>query len=142
MSESQPNTRGSRGIEILRWIAIVPAAVIAGWLFAGVFGFLLSRIGIDLRGSAYPAFLFPLLQLLPSGLAFTVAGALIAPRSRVIVAIVLAIVCISLSILRHIVGQSSPGLTNYMHVSGELLGAVIGVLYLAVRSRKAEVANE
>ncbi len=114
----------------------MPAAMVSSWLFAGVFDFLLSRIGVDLRGPAYPAFVFPFVQLLPSGLAFSLVGALMASRSRVTTAIILAAICILLSLLQHVIGQSTPGLTNYMHATGESLGALVGVLYWVWQTRK------
>ena len=89
MNESKPESE-RRWIELLRWIGVVPAAMFAGWLFAGSAVFLISLVGIDLRGPGYPAFLVPLLQLLPSGVASTVVGALTAPRMRLPTASILA----------------------------------------------------
>ena len=77
----KPRRRDSTGIEILRWIGALPAALLASWLLRGAGPFLFSLGGmLDLRGPPYPTFLFPLLFLLPSGAAFTFVGASLAPR--------------------------------------------------------------
>ena len=121
-------------IKVLRWFAVVPAAVLAGWLahnFGGLFLFL--------REPFYPQFLFPLAFLIPAGAGFTFVGALTAPSRRIRTAIFLAACCMFLSLQRHIFGQQNPGLTNYMHSTGESLGAAIGVaavIYLGVRARR------
>ena len=128
-----------RWVGVLRWVAVLPTAYFASWVLGGVVGLLLSLIGTELRGPGYPEFLFPLQQLLPGGIAFTLVGALMAPRLRVATAMSLAALCILMSVQIHIVGQSNPGLTNYMHSAGQSLGAVVGVgavVYLARRSRQ------
>jgi cytosine/uracil/thiamine/allantoin permease len=90
------------------------------------------------RNPGYAEFLFPLLFLLPSGVAFTLVGAMVAPRYRVAIAICLAAWCSIQSLCVHIITQPSPGLTNYMHATGQTLGSVIGVasvLYFVIRAR-------
>ena len=136
MADSQPKPH--RWTEVLRWLAVLPAAMIAWWISGGVLSFLPSLVGLDLRGTVYPTFLFPLLFYLGSGVAFTLVGGLIAPAKRIATSMTLAILCILMSVQVHIMGQSNPGLTNYMHSTGEALGAVIGVgvLYRVRRSRQ------
>jgi hypothetical protein len=139
MNDSKPIESKRRRIEVLRWVAVLPTACFASWVFGGAMGFLLSLLRVELRGPGYPEFLFPLQQLLPSGTAFALVGALVAPRLRLVTAAALAAFCILMSVQIHIVGQSNPGLTNYMHSTGESLGAVIGVVvvvYLVRRSRQ------
>jgi hypothetical protein len=127
MDNSPPVETQRRWTDPLRWACVLPAAYLASWLFGGIIVFLLSSLGVNLRGGAYPAFLFPLLQYLPSGIAFTFVGALVAPSRRIATATVLAAMCILISLMTHIFWQSNPGLTNYMHAMGESLGAVTGV---------------
>ncbi len=112
---------------LARWLCVLPAALLARWLFGGVLVVLLSLTGVDLRTGAYPAFVFPLLQYLPSGFAFVFIGGLAAPGKRTATATILAALCIAMSLAVHVLGQSNPGLTNSMHTTGESLGAVIGV---------------
>ena len=127
MDDSQPSQRYERRwINVLRWLCVLPAAYFASWLFGGVVVFLLSSLGIELRGSGYPAFVFPLVQTFPNGVVFTMAGALVAPGRRTATATTLAALFIPMSLVIHIIGQSSPGLTNYMHAIGGSLGALIG----------------
>lgn len=127
MDDSQPLQRHKRRwINVLRWLCVLPAAYFASWLFGGAVVFLLSSLGIEVRGSGYPAFVFPLLQTFPAGVAFTMVGAFVAPRKRTATATTLAALFIPMSLVIHIIGQSSPGLTNYMHATGGSLGALIG----------------
>lgn len=139
MDDSPPVETQRRWIEVVRWLCVLPAAYFASWLFGSAVVFLFSLVGAELRGSGYPAFLFPLLQTLPSGIAFTLVGALVAPSRQTATATLLATLFIPMSLVIHILGQSNPGLTNYMHAIGGSLGAVSGVavvLYLGVRARK------
>lgn len=131
--------KSRRWSELLRWLVVLPAAIIGWWLSGGALAVLPSLVGIDLRGSGYPKFLFPLLFYLSSGVVFTLVGGLIAPAKRPVTATGLAVLLILLSIQIHILGQPNPGLTNYMHCTGEALGAAIGVAvigWLGVRKRK------
>jgi hypothetical protein len=134
MNESEPSAGQKLQLpEPLRWILFVPAAVVASWLGAGV-----GSVFVFTRNPGYAEFLFPLLFLLPSGVAFTLVGAMVAPRYRVAIAICLAAWCSIQSLCVHIITQPSPGLTNYMHATGQTLGSVIGVasvLYFVIRAR-------
>lgn len=128
---------------VLRWLSVLPAAVVASWLVRGSAPFLLSFGGaIDLRGAAYPEFLFPLLYYMPCGAAFTFVGAMTAPGNRRTTAAVLAAACIILSLMQHVLMHPNPGLTNYMDSTGESIGALLGVaavLYLVRRARMKDV---
>lgn len=115
----------------LRWLSIVPAAVLGGWL-----GRTFGIVFLFLRAPVYPDFLFPLLSLLPSGLAFTLVGTLLAPRHRNVVAICLAACCVILSLFVHICSQAHPGLVNYMHSTGQSLGAMLGLALTVIRLSK------
>lgn len=128
----------SKSIVVLRWIGVIPAAWLASWVLQGSGAFVLSLGGVlDLRGPNYPEFLFPISFYFPSGSAFSFVGAMAAPRMRLAAGVVLAAFCISLSCVVHIFSQQNVGLTNYMHVTGEALGAVIGVALAAYFIRRA-----
>ena len=127
MHEAIESPKGNRFVTASRWLAVLPAAFVASRLVSGLVFALMTSIGIDLRGPDYPAFLFPLLQLLPNGFAFTAVGALVAPTRRSTTATTLAVLYALMSHLIHIVLPSNPGLTNYMHFTGASLGAVIGI---------------
>ena len=114
--------------DCLRWLFILPAAFLASWLVHGIGDFAFSTVGLDLRAPGYPKFLFPLQQLLPSGIAFVLAGAWMAPSRRAVAVIALVVLGFSSSWLIHVFAQSAPGLTNFMHAIGESLGLVIGAV--------------
>lgn len=130
----------STSLSLLRWLGIVPAALLAGWLghrFGSLFHFL--------RNPAYPEYLFPLLFLVPSGLAFTFVGAIVAPRYRVVTVICLTALCIIQSLCIHILTQPNRGLVNYMHSLGESLGALLGVaavVWYRVRQSRSEIPTQ
>ena len=130
----------SKAIEVLRWVGVIPAAWLASWVLQGSGSFILSLGGmLDLRGPNYPAFLFPLLFYLSSGAAFSFVGAMTAPRLRIAAGVILAAFCICLSCMVHIFTQKNAGLTNYMHATGEALGAVIGVAVVACLVRRERI---
>lgn len=132
-NETKIDAPAGRRRDFLRWVAVAPAALLAGWFFAGSVDFLLSLVGIDLRESAFPPFLFPLIQLLPSGAAFTIAGALTAPNRQAATGSVLAALSFLMAVQIHVLGQPNPGLTNYMHATGQSLGALAGVSFIVRR---------
>ena len=117
------------GLDLLRWLGVLPCAYLAHWLLQGG-GFALFSF---LRGPGYPEFLFPLLQYLPSGFVLTFAGATVAPSRKVAVSIGLAVAWLPLVWLTHVFGQSSVGLVNYMHATGDSLGQVAGVSLTVLR---------
>ncbi len=113
-------------VDFLRWLFVLPAALLASWSIHGAGNVLLSTVGLYLRGPSYPEFLFPLQQLLPSGIVFVLAGTWMAPSRRQVAVIALVVLGLSLSWLIHVITQPAPGLTNFMHATGDSLGLVIG----------------
>ena len=114
----------NRTWNIVRWLCVIPVAIIAGWLgrhLGGLFGVL--------NAPYYPEFLFPLLFLMPSGFALITAGAVVAPRHRAGVAMALAVSCLTVSLTIHVVHQPRPGLVNYMHFAGEFIGTMLGIVW-------------
>ena len=117
----------SRFLTTTRWLAVLPVAVMAGWLAPRIAFLVMTNLGVDLRGPAYPAFLFPLWQLLPSGIAFTALGGLVAPSRLMTTTTTLAVLYTAMSLLIHVLLPSHVGMTNYMHFLGASLGTVIGI---------------
>lgn len=116
---------------LLRWLAVIPAAIAAGWLAHLVCG--LASVAIArLIGEAYYVHL--LLCYAPKNAAFVIAGAKIAPRQRA-TAVALAIVAIALSLLVHLLGQRTVGLTNYLHFTAESAGALLGAAFIFATTR-------
>ena len=73
-----------------------------------------------------------MLLLVPSGFAFVFAGALVAPRYKLVVAVCLATVSAILSLLIHVLTQPNPGIVNYMNSTGEFLGGLLAVAVIMV----------
>tara|TARA_R110002072_G_C7977032_1_gene535647 strand:- start:17898 stop:18443 length:546 start_codon:yes stop_codon:yes gene_type:complete len=120
-------------LNVLRWLSVLPCAYLAHWLMQR-FAFALFSF---LRGPGYPEFLFPLFQYLPSGFVLIFAGISVAPSRKVAVSIGLAVVWLPLVWLTHVFGQSSVGLVNYMHATGDSLGTLVGVALIVHRVRQS-----
>jgi hypothetical protein len=124
---------------LLRWLAVLPAAILAAWVahFAGgIVGLAVSRL-VPEPASYYVRLL---LYYAPQQAAFVIAGALVAPRPLA-TACVLAGVAIALSLTVHILGQHSVGTTNYLHFAAESAGAIVGVVASAVARSRAAAAR-
>jgi hypothetical protein len=119
----------------VRWLLLVPAALLA----SGVVTFIIGTFVRAIRGSSVPlnsssisfwAIAVPL-YVLPE-FVFVIAGASIAPRKQLPVALVLMLFGGVLSLLKHVVlqqlGGTSLGPTNYTHFGLELAGLVAGVV--------------
>ncbi|HEY3963633.1 MAG TPA: hypothetical protein VGM05_03685 [Planctomycetaceae bacterium] len=132
-------------IEALRWLCVLPAAVlgqlVVDFLAAAAFSLtrdLVAAIPDDSAtasfasaipgGSAIMAAGRLLLQYLTPKLAFTVAGAMMAPRHQASTAMLLALVGFVHSVWVH-------GLTNWLHVSAETAGLVLGTVFIIWRNR-------
>lgn len=125
----------------MRWICILPAAVLGGLAARYAFGLVAWLLASGRAGSP-PAFdavyyLRLVLYYLPKEAAFVAAGALVAPRRRGMVAFVLAAVAIALSFVVHIAGQANPGSLNYTHFGTESAGAALGAACLLYVERRA-----
>lgn len=124
------DNKNGRSIGVLRWLGVVPCAFFCSWLCQSIGHGLLMAF----RGPGYPEFFAPLLQYVPSGIALTVVGATVAPRRRIEVAVILALVFGGYASWKvHVLMQLTPGLANYMHATGESLGDVIGVALVVHR---------
>ena len=77
----ESNTK-TYAIEVLRWLLVVPAACCASWFGLSV-GYAISYPFGNSPSTISSAYLFPLLQLMPAGVAFTFTGGMVAPRLRV-----------------------------------------------------------
>jgi hypothetical protein len=123
-----------RSTTILRWLAVLPAAIVAGWVAHMVFG-LVSAAVAGLVGEAASYYLRLLLYYAPKNAAFVLAGAFTSPRPLP-TAIVLAVVSIGLSLVIHILGQQRVGPTNYWHFAAEAFGALLGIVFAYVVERR------
>lgn len=126
-----------QAISLLRWIAVLPAAVTAAFavkLLGGLTGRSV-RQGLGATSESNLTFALQLLVYAATAAAFVLAGAYTAPRSRRIVAVALAVVSVLLSLVTHIVGQQHPGTTNYVHLAAETIGASVAVACVSYSER-------
>jgi hypothetical protein len=137
-------TGRGRLVEVLRWLCVLPAAVLVhtalelvveatvqiasfgGW---GIFGD--SNI-------AYLPRLF-LFYVSPKA-AFVIAGAKTAPRYQRATAIVLTLLGFLFSLLTHVISQHRAGrrvgITNYTHLLAESVGLLVAAAYIVLEVRK------
>ena len=126
------------GLTILRWLAVIPAAILAGWvahLVLGTVTAVVSGVANRLFSESW-RYVPLLLYYAPKHAAFVMAGAKVAPRPLP-TAVVLAAAAIILSLMTHILSQGRIGLMNYLHFTAESVGAVIGVAYIYTARRSA-----
>lgn len=132
-------------VEVMRWVLLVPAAVLAASAVELIVGGVARAAGsggpvpwdpgsVGFWVRAVPYYVLP-------QFAFVVAGGRLAPRKQLAVAVLLVLVGGLLSLLKHVVGQhlagNSVGFVNYAHFGLELSGLVAGAAFLRVRTSGA-----
>jgi hypothetical protein len=127
-------TRKEKNTELLRWVSVLPAAVI-GRLAAQIIIGVVTRLAVNsgwftLGESQFVHYLQILVFYSPKEAAFVIAGAKMAPRGRLATTIVLAVAGILMSLIVHVLGQATPGVVNYTHFAAEAAGAVSGAVYI------------
>ena len=70
----------------------------------------------------------------PKDAAFVIVGAKVAPRPLT-TAVALAVAAIGISLVIHILGQRTVGVTNYLHFTAESAGAVLGAAFSFATTR-------
>lgn len=118
---------------ILRWLAVIPVAILAGCVVHFLLG-TVCAIAAQFLSTSVTHYLRLLLCYAPKNAAFVFAGATLSPRP-VPTAIVLATAAIVISLLTHIISQRTVGLTNYLHFAAETVGALLGVVAIYVAPR-------
>jgi Na+-driven multidrug efflux pump len=122
-------------IEVVRWLLLVPAALLASSTVQFVVGAFIGAIrdsSVPLNSSSisFWAIAVPL-YVLPE-FVFVIAGGWIAPRKRLPVALLLMLLGGVLSLLKHVVFQhlagNRVGPTNYTHFGLEMAGLLAGVV--------------
>src|SRR5919112_3287329 len=121
MNPTSSPVKREKVIRWLRWVCVLPAAVV-GSLAAQFIAGMLGRLAVTAWGnpaeSAFASYLLLRLHI-PKEAGFVAAGAKMAPRGRLRTAIVLAVVRVLLSLIVHIIGQTHPGVVNYTHFAVE-----------------------
>jgi hypothetical protein len=116
----------------LRWLLVLPVAILAAYVAHFVIGMaawlvLGSYASVQSTGIYY---LRLLLFYAPKEAAFVIAGAKVAPRGHLATAFGLAAIAILISLIVHVLGQQSVGVTNYTHFTAESAGAIFGVAFM------------
>ena len=144
MKPFSESTGRQRLIEALRWLCVLPAAVLGHIALEFVVGaaWQIGRSG----GWAIPGdsnsayYLMMFLHLVPPKSAFVIAGARMAPRYQRATAIVLTLLGFLFSLMTHVISQHQAGrrvgITNYTHLFVEFAGAVGGAAYIVLAARR------
>jgi hypothetical protein len=138
-------TGWGRLIEVLRWLCVLPAAVLGDIALEFVVeaAVQIARFGgwgnlVD-SSSAYSLWMF--LYLVPPKSAFVIAGAKMAPRYQRATAIVLTLLGFLFSLMTHVISQQLAGrrvgITNYTHLFAESAAALGGAAYIALEDRRS-----
>jgi hypothetical protein len=93
----------------------------AAWLVLGSYASVQSTVIYYLR---------LLLFYAPKEAAFVIVGAKVAPQGQLATAFALAATAILISLVVHVLGQRSAGVTNYTHFTAEAAGAIFGVAFM------------
>jgi hypothetical protein len=133
-------SRKEKAVELLRWLAVMPAAWLgyrAVELVAGLVMLLARQVAWITPGAPDLLYYVQLVVFYaPKHAAFVVVGAKIAPRSRLATAAVLAAAAILLSLMRHILVQQNRGFINYTHFALETVGALAGAAYVVFSEKR------
>ena len=128
---TSPDPPRNWSIELLRWVCVLPAAVLAAFVTKWIVRLVSSVIIYGWGSPAESDFVHWALVLLhypTKEFAFIAGGAVMAPRARPATAIVLAAAAILASLAIHLLGQV--GFWNYTHFGLESAGAVLGVAFV------------
>lgn len=141
MSSASESPHRSKRSEILRWLCVLPAAILAQLAVRYAVGVVAQSAGWRTDNDLSPSSLVLLFlaYALPA-VAFVIAGAKTAPRYVMATSIGLALLGLLLSLMTHLVGQhlagNRVGIVNYMHFFAESAGFLAGATVLALGTRK------
>lgn len=115
-----------RSLEIVRWLAVLPVALLSQfvvlWVASGLYS-LTSQIPLLPR----------LVREFPVTAAMVIAGSLTAPRFSTVSAFVLTAFLIILSVAMHLVLPSRIGTANWLDATFAVTGAISGAAYICCR---------
>jgi hypothetical protein len=137
-------TLSERLIELLRWVCVLPVAVLldttAELVINAVVQFASHGEPSILGGSIIAYSLTLLLHYVLPKSASVIAGAKTAPRFQWATAITLTVVAFLFSLLTHVISQHLAGrrigITNCTHLFAETVGAVCGAAYILFEVRR------
>lgn len=134
----------SRLAEVLRWLGVLPVALIAStivnYVFKIVVMFGLIRLPL-LRELEFAYWICYALVLVPKNVVFVLAGAVMAPRARPVAAAAMAAIACLMALTIHLLGRGSPGLKNWQDFAVESAGAILTAAVIALASRRKRAAR-
>ena len=128
----------------LRWVCVLPAAVVGGFIahyFVSLGRQFVLSSWTSMVGSNF-ALAFHLFAFAVASGAFVLAGGFTAPRCRRRTAFVLAVLETLLSLAKHVLLQSHPGVTYYLHFAAESIGGMGGAVGMFFEGRSEIVEGE
>ncbi len=141
-------TSKEKTVELLRWIGVAPAAVIAGMAPGVIARLVIPPVLAEPLGSPptpAPAFsrsiLFWVIGIL-MGAAFVIAGAKTAPRYRGTTAIVLASLSILYSLMSHVVVHLGRGTPHYTDFAVAAIAAACAAAYIVYSEKSKGVPQQ
>lgn len=146
----QTDAAVSRPVDVLRWLSVLPAAVLGEFITRVVGALVGGMVGGAAAGSQ-ATFSVQLVVYALAVAAFVLAGAYTAPSRRLIVALGLAAAAALLSLVKHVLLQDHPGAVNFGHLAAEITGAALAVAIVFDRERarhsgerpvRAAIAND
>jgi hypothetical protein len=134
---------------ILRWLLVLPAALLAQSAVQLVGGSVIAAVakslGSRVQDAPVASWSHLLISYVLAALAFVVAGAKTAPQRRPATGCVLMVLGIGLSLLKHVIGQhlagNRVGGTNYLHAGLEIAGYVAGAAVIVLTSSPRSSAS-
>ncbi len=141
MTSFDPAQHNSRAWDGIRWILVLPAALLSGFVVRLAAAMLLrTSAAAPAAASAMATSVRSLLVYVLGSAVLVVAGGLTAPRKRVLVATVLAGLFLVLSALRHLIVQYAAGnrvgSANFTHFGLEALGLLAGAACIVIVDRR------
>jgi hypothetical protein len=135
-------------MEIVRWMLVLPVAIVAGIAVREIGGTIaqsaMSLVGAGIRESSAAEWVYMVVYYVVSQAAFVIAGAKTAPRRASATAVTLMMLGIGLSLVKHVIGQqlagNRVGTTNYLHAGLETAGLIGGAVFIFVSVRKTQRA--
>jgi hypothetical protein len=135
-------TAKQKWIEVLRWFCILPAAVLAGMVPRLVYRLLVPPQMVQppgvppIRISDFQRFYLPYIMGAIMAAAFVIVGARVAPRGRVAVATVLAVLWIIYWYMEHVLPHDSHDLRYYRYFFVATIAAAAAVASVAYSNKR------
>jgi hypothetical protein len=135
-------TAKQKCIEVVRWFCVLPAAVLAGMVPRLLYRLLVPPLMVQppgvprIRVSDFQRFYLPHIMGAIMAAAFVIVGAKVAPRYRVAVAAVLAVLWIVYSYTVHVLPHQGHDPRFYRYFFVATIAAAAAVAYVAYSNKR------